>query len=333
MFFLVFFKIVFFNRFFDFRLILFFVFLFLFFKGQKIKKEIFFYFFSYIVTAVLFIFPILFNQSLDFRLITLTLTRLLLSASIYLIIFKTNITIKSIVNIMLAGFIFQLAIGVLGLTSFAFRELLFSIEAATPLSISDASANSLRLIGLGGIKFFGAGIYYGAGAIFIFGYFVSQKKYLKAWICLFFIISSGIFFARTTLIALPFCVFLYILITKRIKTPLLFLLFFIAAIFIIHLEYKDNDLYRWAFEPVVNLIEQGELKTQSTDVLYEMYGMPSETRTYIIGDGHFVKYNSLGIEIGYYRDTDVGYLRLLHYGGFFLMLFYFLPNIYSLIVF
>lgn len=59
----------------------------------------------------------------------------------------------------------------------------------------------------------------------------------------------------------------------------------------------------------INYSSDAGLSSASTDRLKEMYVYPTSLKTYLIGDGLF------NLKDHYYMETDVGYLRLLFYGG------------------
>lgn len=70
-------------------------------------------------------------------------------------------------------------------------------------------------------------------------------------------------------------------------------------------------LVRFAFEGFFNLIETGEWKTDSNEVLKQMWIPPDNNKTWIIGDGYFNDPNTGN----YYKYTDIGYLRFIYYSG------------------
>ena len=73
--------------------------------------------------------------------------------------------------------------------------------------------------------------------------------------------------------------------------------------------YLDAKVVMWAFEMFINYGSDAGLSSASTDRLKEMYVYPTSLKTYLIGDGLF------NLKDHYYMETDVGYLRLLFYGG------------------
>lgn len=78
---------------------------------------------------------------------------------------------------------------------------------------------------------------------------------------------------------------------------------------------------RFGFEAFFNFIEEGEWYTASTDTLKSMYEFPNALKTWIIGDGYFANpinvdpYYTGKITGGFYKSTDVGYLRFIYYFG------------------
>lgn len=81
--------------------------------------------------------------------------------------------------------------------------------------------------------------------------------------------------------------------------------------------YKD---VRFAFEGFFNLFEKGEWYISSNETLKGMYVFPESLKTWIIGDGYIVNpkfdpYYTGEVFTGYYKNTDVGYLRFIFYFG------------------
>lgn len=88
--------------------------------------------------------------------------------------------------------------------------------------------------------------------------------------------------------------------------------------------YNTNDTIRknlrFGFEGFFSLAEKGEWDVGSNNVLRSMYVFPDNPKTWIIGDGYFINPsgdpNYIGeVPNGYYKDTDVGYLRFIFYFG------------------
>lgn len=80
---------------------------------------------------------------------------------------------------------------------------------------------------------------------------------------------------------------------------------------------------RFAFEGFFSLAEKGEWDVHSNEILKKMYVFPDNAHTWIIGDGYMENPSYTGKEPyyigpkygGYYKATDVGYLRFIYYFG------------------
>ena len=78
---------------------------------------------------------------------------------------------------------------------------------------------------------------------------------------------------------------------------------------------------RFGFEGFFNWVEKGQFSYTSNDKLKTMYIWPDNAKTWIIGDGYFDNpygndpYYTGEITEGYYKNTDVGYLRFIYYFG------------------
>lgn len=103
-----------------------------------------------------------------------------------------------------------------------------------------------------------------------------------------------------------------------------FLIFLCIAIPIVTFYYQTDASFhqylRFAFEGFFSLAEKGEWDVGSNDILWTMYRFPETAKTWIIGDGYI---NSAEVDpyytgthyLGYYKGTDVGYLRFIYYCG------------------
>lgn len=89
--------------------------------------------------------------------------------------------------------------------------------------------------------------------------------------------------------------------------------------------YQVNPIFQknieFAFEGFFSLAETGRWEVHSNEMLMDMYVFPDNWKTWIIGDGYFD--NPYGIDPyytgenwpGFYKATDVGYLRFIYYFG------------------
>lgn len=85
-----------------------------------------------------------------------------------------------------------------------------------------------------------------------------------------------------------------------------------------HAFYSD---IRFAFEGFFSLFETGRWQTTSNDILFNhMIVFPDNVRTWVIGDGYaanpeYDKYYVGESYHGFYKGTDIGYLRYIFYFG------------------
>ena len=186
----------------------------------------------------------------------------------------------------------------------------------------------VRLIGLG-CFYFGAGAIYGLGLIAIMPFMLKAKnkqQLIKLILLYVYIFIVGIFFARTAMIGcvfsivyLIFCILIPKMCNKVFLVFRQFIIYLtvfgIALVFIYtsspKLQEDYGDIIDFGFEAFINLVENGELSTASSDGLteYHLSIWPQIQKTYYIGDMRWTKGDS------YYGDSDVGYVRLLFYFG------------------
>lgn len=82
-----------------------------------------------------------------------------------------------------------------------------------------------------------------------------------------------------------------------------------------------REFIRHGFEGFFSLVEKGHWEVSSNEILKDMIVFPEDTKTWIIGEGYLI--DPTGIEPyytgpdwhGWYRDTDIGYLRFLFFSG------------------
>lgn len=110
----------------------------------------------------------------------------------------------------------------------------------------------------------------------------------------------------------------------------LLLCFLPIIIYLYHTDDMVHQNIQFGFEGFFSLFETGKWETTSTGILKNMYVFPDNLKTWIIGDGYFDNprftdpYYIGHNWIGFYQDTDVGYLRFIYYFGIIgLLLFMF----------
>lgn len=103
--------------------------------------------------------------------------------------------------------------------------------------------------------------------------------------------------------------------------------------------YHANDTFkeniRFAFEGFFSLWEKGEWSVSSNDRLMNMFVFPDSLKTWLIGDGYMLNPydmnpNYVGPNYhGFYKETDVGYLRFIFYFGMIGLCFFILFFTYA----
>lgn len=170
----------------------------------------------------------------------------------------------------------------------------------------------VRIIGLGMAQFFHGGAISGLGVI-AYCYLIKERaiSVVRGGILLMTTLLTGMFIARTTFIGLVgllfFVHFNFATFRRAVKLLLTFALS-VAIIYGIYLQFfADKFSLDWAFEFIINAINGGEVETESTNELKTMWRLPSDLKTWVIGDGRFTD------QFGhYYKRTDVGYLRTIY---------------------
>lgn len=101
------------------------------------------------------------------------------------------------------------------------------------------------------------------------------------------------------------------------------MLFLPLVVYQYNTDLQVHERIRFAFEGFFSLAETGEWKVHSNEILKNMYVLPDETKTWMIGDGYLENpletdpYYTGKIWGGFYHGTDVGYLRFIFYFGIF----------------
>ena len=156
-------------------------------------------------------------------------------------------------------------------------------------------------------------------------------KYLTAML---FISIEGNMIARSTTIGLAVSVLFlgWVIFTQKGGQSILIKLSLvtittIVVVAILYSSSKDfNQNFRFGFEGFFSYAETGEWHTHSNDILKNMVVWPDNLKTWIIGDGYIN--NPLDKSLptydpyyvgkaygGYYKGTDIGYLRYIFYFG------------------
>lgn len=149
-----------------------------------------------------------------------------------------------------------------------------------------------------------------------------------------FISIVGNMIARSTTIGLAASVlfFVWVIFTQKGVQSILIKLSLvttttIVVVAILYSSSKDfNQNFRFGFEGFFSYAETGVWHTHSNDILKNMVVWPDNLKTWIIGDGYinnpldkslptYDPYYVGKAYVGYYKGTDIGYLRYIFYFG------------------
>lgn len=92
------------------------------------------------------------------------------------------------------------------------------------------------------------------------------------------------------------------------------------TIYMYNSDSSFRSYFRFGFEGFFSFAEKGKWDVYSNEILWTMYRFPETLKTWIIGDGYMLSANNdpyyIGpFYLGYYKGTDVGYLRFIYYFG------------------
>lgn len=180
-----------------------------------------------------------------------------------------------------------------------------------------------------GVAFDTAGIRFSAVLVGL-GYLIRNEKTTKQfWIyVLLFVIIAGIgsIISRTTIVGIGISL-IYILLTSskfnlfisyrtmRWLAGLVFAVLLIGGIMTYLYQTNDTVYYylRYGFEGFFNYFERGEWETHSSNLLFNGFEqLPTEQKTWIIGDGYF---DDPLVPGAFYMGVDMGYVRFIYYFG------------------
>ena len=193
-----------------------------------------------------------------------------------------------------------------------------------------------RLFGIGNAMAFGALPMFSIG-ILSSAYLVIQSRNLTTkvlFIIFYLIILVVSYLVVRTSVIIGVMSILYLLFSIRAFSPrnLLFLFLFIIFLFIIVsvfgvyaiiVNYLNEDIFKWAFD-----IDR-ELDHGTASVVIDWWANTGfEPSTFWVGDAQYTS------KIGYYKGVDIGYFRIVFYGGVFgliLLLYYHFIVLWSII--
>ena len=296
-----------------------------------------------VLMALLSIFGMIINGSCDFTFVYFPIQIIyLLLLSFCILQITRRYYIKLDYYIVSKYYILCLIIqSIIALVMFVnepVRDLIFDLQG---FELNDRVIRmflGVRLLGLG-CFYFGGGILYGLGLILLIPFMFKSrnKSYLLKLILIYlYLFAVGCFFARTCMIGfavsallIASCLFksklrhqaFTIIKQSLIWTSLITISLVSIYISSPRLQEDYGKIIDFGFEAFINLSENGELSTKSSDGLQEEHLkiLPDDIKTYLIGDTRWMDGEH------YYKGSDVGYIRLLFFfgiGGIVLFLLY-----------
>lgn len=302
-----------------------------------INKKLFLPFFLIGLLLVLSSVSLIANDSDDLYFLKYPLSILLIVSAAYFIVstapnYRNYTKFESVLAYLILVGIYQ---AIIALSMFFYPPVFDALNSIQ--SISDFDKNLIetfleyRLLGFGA-NFFTLGIFYSISVLSV-SYFIKcrygRSTSIALLLIIFFIFTLvGLSMSRSTLIGFVFAL-IFLLVSKNnyrdkstfrmsgesiIVTALILVASVVGPIiYYTYLSHLSSPLFNFAFELFINLFEQGRLESASTSHLLTMYDVDIGWKTFIIGDAQLFETFDRSI---YYKETDVGYIRLILYFGF-----------------
>ena len=210
-------------------------------------------------------------------------------------------------------------------------QSLFVVMAAFSTSFFDFLAQLIpsssfeTMSGLYGKRSLGFGIFHSEGAVllallsmFPLAYNLKGNRLLKNRAATIFTFLCSLLLGRTALVP-AFLFFLF----RNIKGLLLAVIFSVIVGYISVNVTSENVLVYEATELFRNLINDNSLNTKSTNANLRMFVLPGDFSGFLHGYGKFFQANG-----SFYEGTDLGWIRLLLFGGVFVVIPFILANIF-----
>ena len=297
-------------------------------KCQFFNKKIFSVFILYFVFIVFTLFIIILNffKGFDVWFIQHLFLSILYLFGAYFIchFYSRKVLFTTFIYIIVLSILIHNVTAFIGmLTHGIVQDFIFSIQKLDGRIFYEMKDGYSRAVGLGIGNLFLGGVISGIGIILSF--FLYKVKYFSTIKLLFIVVIiffTGIFIARTTVIGfigLLLLIFDFKKDFKRVIRMFFILTLSIITFFLSIISFLEDKInLKWAFEAFFSY-QKGDLHTGSTNELKEMYIFPEKFTTWLYGDAKMLADDG----IRYYMNTDVGYLRLLFFGGVFFVIFFY----------
>lgn len=222
---------------------------------------------------------------------------------------NNGLRLEEIFHLVVFSIVINNTIALMYFIAPTFSSILLSLQEMS-FSYSDSGIVS-RLYGIGM-----AGTNYGGGVSTSIGLILTMyllyKKYLRegaAILVYIYLTFSGMLIARTTMVGVCASLLGYAFLSnnifKAIKFTVPILVLFLCVVICFMISWKDTLLFEHTFALFLNYFNGDGFTDGSMDALLERHWavMPDNFKTWLLGDGHLTD------GAGYYKHTDVGYLR------------------------
>lgn len=315
---------------------------FVFFVFEVVKKGLarkyFYYFFLIAISVVLASFSYIYNVDSDLFYVK---ENLILS----LILFFSAFSIKKIYKLYDVDFNFKnvvffasiaLAVQLIFSLCVNFLPSLFNVVIKI-VNIDGLSSDALqdfseaRLVGIGA-SFFASGII-NSFFLILLAYninFNCERRNYFLLLTLYLIISiTGILFSRTTIIGILLSSLFFLNYRNLFKVSLVLVPSVILLFVYGRGLAESNSQIAFGLDFLFNF--EDSQASSSFDGLKEMYEiLPDSLKTWILGDAKYKIVSDNGEFLEYYKNIDVGYLRVIFYNGLIGLLFFLLMTFYLL---
>lgn len=243
----------------------------------------------------------------------------------FLLFFLTTGTLKSdgvaaVQRAIVCVFAIQSVIQLLGFLFPSVAKLVHVFYAPGVVEHLYENYKGGRGLALTGAPGWGLSVGYGlAFLIYVKEYLIESRKYSWNTFFIAFLLVVGMLFSGRSAflgVILGFVYYLFNLNQERVSffvksCFLAVCILFSGYLLLPNMASKvEGVVLPFVFEAYLNYTNTGVFQTGSTNKLIEMWRVPISSGEVLLGTGHMVSETG-----GYYKETDVGYIRNLLYGG------------------
>ncbi len=309
--------------------------------GAVIRKDLMFLSLVAALVSLIGLFSVTYNNTIDYTYVTYIISMWVWLSGAYVAVscirwIHGYVSVKRVCDYLIGICVAQCLLALLIDFYYPFKVLVDSMVQGFDFVDVSTMENTERLYGIGaGLDVAGTRF---AVVLLMIAYWVLQCEKRSSqvlYIGAFMIIAVvGNMIGRTTTVGVVLSILYWIYASEFYRfhwdkknlvfwrTFVLIALAFVPVVVYLYMSVPEmyNNI-RFAFEGFFSLVEQGEWRTNSNDILKHMLVFPETWKTWIIGDGYIenpylLDPNYVGPRWGgYYMATDIGYLRFIFYFG------------------